>query len=257
MKRFDGKIVLITGASSGIGEASARSFAELGAKLILVARRKENLEKLADEFKSKFKTESLIIQLDVTKRKETESKIEAIPAEWKNIDILFNCAGLALGLDKVQDLHMDDIDRVIQTNVLGLLYVTRLILPGMIARNSGHIINMGSIAGHDVYPGGSIYCASKYAVDAITKTLKIDTLGHNIRVSTVDPGMVNTDFSTIRFKGDKERADGVYKGIDALVAEDIADAVIYCATRPPHVNINEIVMMPVQQGSVVHNFRKS
>lgn len=256
MKRLDGKIVLITGASSGIGEATARAFAELGAKLILTARRKDKLENLAAELKSKFNTETCVIELDVRDKKSVMDKLGSLSGQWKNVDILFNNAGLARGLDKVQDLDLDDIDEVIQTNVLGLLYVTKAVLPDMIARKSGHVINMGSIAGQTVYPGGSVYCASKFAVDAITKTMKIDTLGNNIRVSTVDPGMVSTDFSTIRFKGDKQRADNVYKGIDPLIAEDIADAVVYCATRKSHVNINQIVMMPVEQGSVVHNFRR-
>lgn len=257
MRRLDGKIVLITGASSGIGEASARQFAALGAKLILVARRKDRLTNLAVEVKEKYRTESLLLQVDVRDRKGVESAISTLSDEWKNIDILLNSAGLALGLDKIQDIDLDDVENMINTNVLGVFYFTVPILKGMIARKSGHIINMGSIAGHNVYPGGGAYCASKFALDAITKTLKIDTLSNNIRISTVDPGMVNTEFSTIRFKGDKEKADNVYKGIDALVADDIADAIIYCATRPPHVNINQIVMMPTEQGSTVHNYRRS
>lgn len=257
MRRLDGKIVLITGASSGIGEASARQFAALGTKLILVARRKDRLTKLSEELKEKYNTESLLLQIDVRDRKAVESAISSLSDQWKNIDVLLNSAGLALGLDKIQDMNLDDVENMINTNVLGVFYFTIPVLKGMIERKSGHIINMGSIAGHNVYPGGGAYCASKFALDAITKTLKIDTLSNNIRISTVDPGMVNTEFSTVRFKGDKEKADNVYKGIDALVAEDIADAIIYCATRPPHVNINQIVMMPTEQGSTVHNYRKS
>lgn len=257
MRRLDGKIVLITGASSGIGEASARQFAEQGAKLILLARRLDRLQKLSEELKEKFSTDCYISQIDVRNRKSVEEWLGNLPEKWRAIDILFNNAGLAIGTEKIQDLNVDDVETMIQTNVLGLLYFTIPLVRHMVQRGSGHIINMGSIAGHEVYPGGSIYCATKHAVNAITKALKIDTLSHNIRVSTIDAGMVNTEFSTVRFRGNKDRADQVYKGLDPLVAEDIADAVLYCATRPPHVNINEIIMMPTEQGSAVHNFKKN
>lgn len=256
MQKLKGKIVLITGASSGIGKATAVALAEEGVNLILIARRKEKLSELAEDLKNKFQTESLIISADVTKRHEITTVIEQLSAPWNAVDILINSAGLALGLQKFQDYDINDIETMFQTNVMGLMYVTIPILKGMISRKSGHIINLGSIAGRDVYPNGSIYCATKFAVLALTRGMKMDSLGDNIRISTIDPGMVETDFSNIRFKGDTERAKKVYQGLQPLVAEDIADTIRWVTTRPPHMNINEVVMMPTDQASGTQVFRR-
>lgn len=248
------KIVFITGCSSGIGKASALQFASQGAKLILTARRMDLIESLAQTIKQKLNTEVLPIQLDIQDKSAVLSTIKNLPAEWQKIDILVNNAGLALGVDKMQDANVDNWDVMINTNLHGLLYVTRAILPGMIARNSGHIVNIGSIAGHEYYPGGNIYCATKHAVKAISKSLRIDLLGKNIRVTEIDPGMVHTEFSEVRLK-DKERANSVYQGFEPLVADDIADAIMYCTTRPSHVNISEIMLFPTAQASANHIYR--
>src|SRR3989338_4330541 len=215
------KIVLITGASSGIGAACAGQFAKAGAKLILCARRIEIINELS-----------------------------TLPEKFKNIDILINNAGLAAGRDAVQNADVNDWEEMINTNIKGLLYMTHEILPQMITRNAGHIINIGSIAGHAVYPNGAVYCATKFAVKALSEGLRMDLLGTNIRVSSVDPGAVETNFSNVRFKGDVERAAKVYEGFEPLKASDIADAILYCATRPAHVNVSEILIMPTAQVAV-------
>jgi len=248
--RLENKIVLITGASAGIGEACARAFAAEGARLILAARRTDRLEQLA----AGLGVPTLCIALDVRDAPAVDSVLSALADEWSAIDVLVNNAGLGLGLDKLQDGSVDDWNGMIDTNVKGLLHVTRAVVPGMVARGRGHVINIGSIAGREVYPGGNVYCASKHAVDAITKGLRMDLVATPIRVSTVDPGLVETEFSIVRFKGDADRARKVYEGIQALRGADVADAVVYCATRPAHVSINEIVIMPVNQASalVVH-----
>lgn len=248
--RLENKIVLITGASAGIGEACARAFAAEGARLILAARRTDRLEQLA----AGLGVPTLCIALDVRDAPAVDSVLSALPDEWSAIDVLVNNAGLGLGLDKLQDGSVDDWNGMIDTNVKGLLHVTRAVVPGMVARGRGHVINIGSIAGREVYPGGNVYCASKHAVDAITKGLHMDLVATPIRVSTIDPGLVETEFSIVRFKGDADRARKVYEGIQALRGADVADAVVYCATRPAHVSINEIVIMPVNQASalVVH-----
>lgn len=255
MNSIKNKVVLITGASSGIGKACAYSFAEEGAKLILTARRNYLLKEIQKDLKEKFNTNSIILSFDITSFKQVKEKIESLPDEFQQVDILINNAGLGKGLSKIQEGNVEDWDIMIDTNVKGLLYVTRIIVPKMIERKSGHIINIGSIAGHAAYPKGNVYCATKFAVDAITKSLRIDLLGYNIRVSTVDPGLVETNFSNVRFNGDTERAKMVYKGITPLVAEDISDAVLYCATRPPHVNIGQIVLTPTAQVNAVHIHR--
>lgn len=239
------KIVLITGASSGIGEACARHFAEQGAKLILTARRIERLEKLASELK----TEVLSLQLDVQDKSAVSDAINNLSPEWRNIDILVNNAGLALDSLPIQSGHIENWETMIQTNVNGLLYVTHAIVPGMIERKTGHIVNIGSVAGHDAYANGNVYCATKAAVRAISKSMRIDLLGKNIRVSEIAPAATNTEFCTVRWK-DKQRADDFYKDFDPLVADDIADAIIYCVTRPPHVNIAELVIYPTEQATV-------
>jgi len=251
MEKLKNKIVFITGASSGIGKASAESFAAEGAKLILTARRENLLKKFANELKQKYKTEVIVFKLDVRNRNEVQQLINNLPEEWKNIDILLNNAGLAKGLNKIYEDDIDNWEDMIDTNLKGLLYVTRAILPGMVERESGHVINIGSTAGHEAYPKGHVYCATKHAVNAITKALRIDVVDKNIRVSTVDPGAVETNFSNVRFFGDKEKAKNVYKGLTPLTGKDVAEAVLFCATRPPHANIAEIILMPTQQASAL------
>ncbi len=243
------KTVLITGASSGIGAACAEQFAKAGMNLLLCARRIEVLNDLATQLKKLHDIKIYTFQLDVGQHSEVTTKLSELPIEWQTIDILINNAGLGLGLEPLQNGNPQDWDIMINTNVKGLLYVTKEILPKMIAQNSGHIINIGSIAGHQVYPNGAVYCATKHAVNALTQGLRMDLFGTNIRVSSIDPGAVETNFSTVRFKGDKQRAAAVYKGMQPLTPHDIADAVLYCATRPAHVNISEIIIMPTAQAS--------
>lgn len=244
MHSLRGKRVLITGATAGIGAACARAFAAAGCPLVLTGRREERLRSLAEELSEQFGCELATLAFDIRDR-------EAIGAiHWPEIDILFNNAGLAIGMEPVQAGHPDDWDAMIDTNVKGLLAMTRAILPGMIQRQSGHVINMGSAAGHWAYPGGNIYCATKYAVKALTECLRIDLVGTGVRVSSVDPGMVETDFSITRLRGDEDRARSVYAGMTPLTAEDVAEVVLWCAARPPHVNINTVVMMPVDQAAI-------
>jgi len=250
------KIVFITGASSGIGLSGAEIFAREGARLILAARREKKLINLAKKMKSKYKTECLVIRLDVRHPNEVEQKIKNIPANWKKIDILINNAGLSRGLDKLHEGNLPDWEEMIDTNVKGLLYVSRAVIPLMVKRNKGHIVNIGSIAGHEVYPGGNVYCATKHAVDALTKGIQIDLVDTALRVSTVDPGMVETEFSEIRFRGDKARAKKVYTGIKPLTPDDIAEAILFCCTRPPHVNIHQLRIMPTAQASATIAHRK-
>ena len=257
MTKLKNKIVFISGASSGIGKACANAFAAEGAKLILAARRKERLDELASELKEKFSSETKILSFDIQNYKEIKESFASLPEEWKNVDILINNAGLAQGMHKLQEGNPDDWDVMINTNIKGLLYLTRKILPFMVKRESGHIINLGSTAGHDVYPSGNVYCATKFAVNAISQSLRIDVLDKSIKVSSVDPGMVETEFSVIRFSGDVERAKNVYKGVDPLTADDVADAILYCATRPKHVNINEIILTPIAQAQSNFVVRKA
>jgi 3-hydroxy acid dehydrogenase / malonic semialdehyde reductase len=249
--------VLITGASSGIGAACATRFAKKGARLVLVARRKERLEQQASKLRSDFAADVHIGILDVTDIRMIQGFVSDLPESFQSIDVLVNNAGLALGLKPLQDVTSEDIDAMIDTNVKGLLYMTRSVLPGMIERGRGHIINIGSTAGHSVYPGGTIYCATKHAVRAITEGLKMDVHGTPVRISSVDPGLVETEFSVVRFSGDRSRAASVYEGMTPLTADDVADVVHFCATRPPHVNISDVVMMPVDQSSptLVHRRR--
>jgi 3-hydroxy acid dehydrogenase / malonic semialdehyde reductase len=249
--------VLITGASAGIGEACARAFAAEGARLILAARRRERLEGLAEELRGAHGTECLLLELDVRDAGAVDRAIAGLPREWAEIDVLVNNAGLGRGLDRLPAGEPEDWDAMIDTNVKGVLYVTRAVAPGMVARGRGHVINLGSVAGHEVYPGGAVYCATKHALGAITRGLRMDVLGTGVRVSTVDPGMVETEFSVVRFKGDAQRAKRVYEGLTALAAADIADAVLWCATRPPHVNVDEIIIKPTDQASAtqVHRVR--
>jgi NADP-dependent 3-hydroxy acid dehydrogenase YdfG len=251
------KIVFITGASSGIGAACAKHFAEAGARLLLCARRIEILDEFAAELKSTFGADVHTFQLDVTRYADVKSTLAALPKQWQSIDILINNAGLAAGLDTIQDGDIQDWEQMIDTNVKGLLYITKEILPSMITRNIGHIINIGSIAGHYVYPKGAVYCATKYAVNVLSNGLRMDLFGTKIRVSTVDPGAVESNFSLVRFKGDEKRAAAVYEGMEPLTPEDIAETVLYCATRPPHVNISEVIIMPTDQASATMVARQS
>jgi len=250
------RVAFVTGASSGIGRSCARLFAGNGARLILAARRKERLEKLSRELESKFGTKSFLMELDVRRQKEVEKAISDLPAAWKKIDILVNNAGLSRGLDKVHEGKLSDWEEMIDTNVKGLLYVSRAVIPMMVKRNKGNIVNIGSIAGHELYPGGNVYCASKFAVDALTKGMQIDLVDTPIRVSTVDPGMVETEFSIVRFHGDKERAGNVYKGIKPLSPDDVAEAILFCVTRPPHVNIHQVRIMPTNQAAAMVVYKK-
>lgn len=251
------KIVLITGASSGIGAACAKQFAEKGARLILCARNIDKLNEVANDLRSEYKADILTFGLDIQKHAAVINAIKTLPDNWKNIDILLNNAGLAAGLDTIQEGNVEDWEAMIDTNVKGLLYITREILPSMVTRNSGHIINIGSVAGHYVYPKGAVYCATKYAVHALTQGLRMDLFNTKVRVSTIDPGAVETNFSMVRFKGDETRASAVYEGIDALTPDDVADTVLYCATRPAHVNISEIHIMPTDQAAATMVARKT
>ena len=241
MPAFTGT-VLITGASAGIGAACARAFAAEGARLVLAARRVERMEALAAELRGAHGTESHLLELDVRDAGVVSRVLEDLPPEWSAIDVLVNNAGLSRGLDKVHEAHLFDWEEMIDTNVKGLLYVTRAVVPGMVKRGRGHVINIGSIAGHETYPGGSVYCATKAAVRTITTGLRLDLFGTPVRVSAVDPGALETEFSVVRFRGDEDRAAEVYEGYQPLTAEDVADAVLWAATRPPHVNVDEILI---------------
>ncbi len=242
------RIAMVTGATSGIGKATALRLAQEGYNVIINGRRAERLEAVAKEVESKG-VKCYFNTLDVRDQPSVDQFIADLPTEWKSIDVLVNNAGLAAGKGTIQEGSLDHWERMIDTNLKGLLYVSRAVIPGMIARNGGHIINIGSIAGKEVYPGGNVYNASKHGVDALTRAMRIDLIEHNIRVSQVAPGMVETEFSVVRFDGDQEKADEVYQGFDPLLAEDIADAVAYQVTRPAHVNIADILILPTAQAS--------
>jgi 3-hydroxy acid dehydrogenase / malonic semialdehyde reductase len=249
------KTIFITGATAGFGKAIARKFAENGHNLIITGRRKERLDELAKDLITTFSIDVLPLCFDVRKPDEVQESIAGLPGKWKQIDVLVNNAGLAVGLNSIHEAVVDDWERMIDTNVKGLLYMTRFVSPLMVARKQGHIINIGSIAGKEVYPMGNVYCGSKFAVDAITRGTRIDLVAHNIKVTQIAPGAANTEFSLVRFKGDHDRADSVYNGFQPLSAEDIAEAVYYVTTLPAHVNINDLVLMPTAQASAT-NFSK-
>jgi 3-hydroxy acid dehydrogenase/malonic semialdehyde reductase len=251
-----GHTVMITGASAGIGRACAEAFAREHSRLILAARRHERLEALAADLSAEHGTECHLLKLDVSDRKAVETIVSSLPAEWAGIDVLVNNAGLSRGLDRIQDADPVDWQEMIDTNVLGLLWVTHAVLPGMVTRDRGHVVNIGSVSGHQVYQGGAVYCATKSAVRALTLGLRLDLLGTHVRVSSVDPGLVETDFSLVRFRGDRERADRVYTHYPPLQPEDVAAAVIWCVTRPPRVNVQEIVLMPQDQASVFASYER-
>ncbi len=256
MNKLSNKTVLITGASSGIGAACAQAFADRGANLILCARRQQRLDELTQRLKTSH-VDIHTLKLDVTQASEVNQQLNHLPERWQTIDILLNNAGLAAGLDPVQEGNIDDWERMIDTNIKGLLYVTRAILPNMVKRDSGHIINIGSTAGHEVYPKGAVYCASKHAVNALTRGFKMDLLGSQVRVSSVDPGITQTEFYQVRFHGDQKKADATFTGMTPLSAQDVADAVIYCATRPAHVNISEMIILATDQSSAWSVHRRS
>lgn len=246
---MNSKIALITGATSGIGKACATLFAQQGYKLILLARRSELLEKLSLHLEDKYAVEVQALVLDVRENEALIKGLEALPEAWKKVDVLINNAGLSQGLDPIDQGNTDDWDRMIDTNVKGLLYMSRIVSNWMIAAGKGHIINIGSIAGKEVYPNGNVYCATKHAVDALNKGMRIDLLPHGIKVTAINPGMVETEFSLVRFKGDEERAKNVYKGLEPLLAQDIADAIWFAVSRPAHVNINDMLIMPTAQAT--------
>jgi len=250
------KTIMITGATAGFGRATAVKFAENGYNIIITGRRKERLDELAKVLTGN-KADVLALNFDVRNKAETESVIQNLPEEWKNIDILVNNAGLAAGLAHIDNGDTDDWDRMVDTNVKGLLYVTRAVAPLMVARNRGHIFNISSIAGKDIYENGNVYCATKSAVDALSKAMRVDLLKHSIRVTNIAPGMAETEFSIVRFKGDKEKSDAVYRGVKALSAEDIAEVIYFCATLPEHVCINDLTITPTQQAGVGAVYRKA
>ena len=249
MVSIQGQIVAITGASSGIRASCAKMFAQQGASLILAARRRDKLEAVAAEIKQAYQSKVYLLEMDVSDRAMVETSIASLPEPWRGVDILVNNAGLSRGLDKLQQGKIQNWEETIDTNLKGLLYVTRSLLPGMVERNQGHIINIGSIAGHLAYTGGNVYCATKAAVRTLYQGLKMDLLGTPIRVSCVDPGTVETEFSQVRFRGDTEKAEKVYQGFNPLTPDDIAEIVVFCATRPSHVNMSEVLVLATDRSS--------
>ena len=243
------RTVLITGASSGIGAATALAFAADGARLLLAARRMDKLVDVAEQARKLGAAAVHCIQLDVRNAEAVAAEIAALPAEWKAIDVLVNNAGLSRGLNKLYEGKLSDWEEMIDTNIKGLLYVTRAVVPGMVERNRGHVINIGSTAGHLAYANGAVYCGTKAAVPFINDGLRDDLLGTNVRVTSVDPGMVETDFSLVRFHGDSERAEKVYKGLTPLTPEDVAETIVWAASRPAHVNIARVMMTSVHQAN--------
>ena len=247
---------MVTGATSGFGKAIAIKFAKNGYDVIITGRRKDRLQELEKELLANKNIRVLTLHFDVRNQKDVEAAVNGLPADWRSIDILVNNAGLAVGLSHIDSGVVDDWDRMIDTNVKGLLYVTRAVAPLMVERNSGHIFNIGSIAGKESYENGNVYCASKSAVDSLSRSMRIDLLKNNIRVTHIAPGMAITEFSLVRFKGDTSKADAVYNGIQALSAEDIAEVIYYCATLPAHICINDLVITPTQQANANINYRK-
>ncbi|MFM7672302.1 MAG: SDR family NAD(P)-dependent oxidoreductase [Bacteroidota bacterium] len=252
MKSPTPRTIFITGASSGFGKACAEKFAQAGDRLILLARRKERLEQLASSLQASYGTESHIIEADVRDQAVITRSIENLPAAWDQIDVLVNNAGLALGRDYFEEANLSDWNNMIDTNVKGLLYVAQAVAKKMSKNKRGHILNIGSIAGKEVYEKGNVYCATKFAVDAISKAMRIDLLRHGIKVTAIHPGAAETEFSLVRFKGDAETAKQVYQGFSALQADDIADVAVYCAGLPEHVCINDLTLTCTQQGSSIH-----
>ena len=245
------KTALITGATSGIGEAVSHTLAQNGFNLVLVARREERLEKLADYLIGNYAIKVKTVKADVRNRENITFVLENLQDQWKAIDVLVNNAGLSLGLEAIDKGNLEDWDTMIDTNVKGLLYVSKVVCGWMVKRKTGHIINIGSVAGQEVYPNGNVYCATKHAVDALNKAMRIDLLPHDIKVTAINPGMVETEFSLVRFKGDQNRAKKVYDGLEPLVAQDIAEAIWFVVSRPHRVNINQMLIMPTAQATTV------
>ncbi|PAW94970.1 NAD(P)-dependent oxidoreductase [Mucilaginibacter sp. MD40] len=250
------KIALITGATAGIGEACAHTFAQQGYDLILTGRRLDRLEKLAHHLNDKYNVEIAVSSFDVRNREEVTRSLDGLPSRWREVDVLINNAGLSQGLDPLNQGSYDDWDTMIDTNIKGLLYVSKIVSNWMISNGHGHIINIGSIAGKEVYPNGNVYCATKHAVDALNKAMRVDLLQHGIKVTAIHPGMVETEFSEVRFKGDKDRAKKVYEGFEPLKAEDIAETIWFVVSRPAHVNINDLLIMPTAQATATNVLKK-
>ncbi len=250
------KIALITGATSGIGRAAAFKFSENGYNVIITGRRKERLNSIAREIRKKSGAQVHPLCFDIRSMKEVQKSVASLPGQWKKIDVLVNNAGLAAGLSDIQDGNAGDWETMIDTNIKGLLYISKAVIPLFIKNGTGHIINIGSIAGKETYAKGNVYCATKHAVDALTKSMRIDLLSHGIRVTGIHPGAVETEFSLVRFHGDEQKAKNVYRGFTPLSADDVADAICWAASRPAHVNINEMVIMPAAQANTQHLNRK-
>jgi 3-hydroxy acid dehydrogenase/malonic semialdehyde reductase len=246
------KIALITGATSGIGKACAEIYAQNGYNLIITGRRDDRLVALKDHLENDFSIKVQTLCFDVRNKNDVENYLNALPQDWKKVDILINNAGLSQGLDAIQNGNLDDWDTMIDTNIKGLLYVSKIVSNWMIAEKKGHIINIGSIAGKEVYANGNVYCATKHAVDALNKAMRIDLLPYGIKVTGIHPGAVETEFSIVRFHGDEERATKIYEGYEPLMAQDIAETIYFATTRPAHVNINDLVIMPTAQASAFY-----
>jgi 3-hydroxy acid dehydrogenase / malonic semialdehyde reductase len=258
VRPLHGKVAFITGASSGIGAACAASFAQAGARLLLAARRNDRLQDMVSDLRSAGAEDVHTVALDVRDKQQVQAVIDGLPQSWQAIDILINNAGLSRGLEKVHEGKIDDWEEMIDTNVKGLLYVTRAVVLGMVQRGAGHVVNLGSTAGHMTYPNGAVYCATKAAENRVSEGLREDLLGTPVRVTTVDPGMVETEFSKVRFHGDEGRAAKVYQGLTPLQAEDVADAILWAVTRPAHVNIAQVLLTSVDQAnSLLFNRRTS
>lgn len=253
---FENKVIMITGASSGFGAATAEAFAKAGGNIILIARRQDKIEELAKDLQSKYSISTLCLPIDVSDLPNVNAQLNALPPQFATPDILVNNAGLVRGLEKSWETKPEDWNEMIDINVKGVLNISSQIIPRMLKRNSGHIINVGSISGHDVYPGGSVYCATKFALRALTDTLRLELVDSPLRVTLISPGMAKTEFSQVRYRGDQGKADDVYKGIEALRAEDIAEVIVFAASRPPHVNVADIIVYPTNQASVATVHRK-
>ncbi len=251
MKDLKDKVVFITGATSGIGRSSAIKFAECGSKLILAARRKERLDSLKTELSDKFNIDIITIVLDVRNYTDVEKAVAGLDEKWSKIEVLLNNAGLARGFSKVHEGSLDDWNEMIDTNVKGLLFVSKCVIPLMVKNKAGHVINIGSIAGNEVYPNGNVYCASKHAVDAITKGMRMDLSGTGVRVTTIDPGLVETEFGLVRYRGDADKAKTAYAGMQPLTPDDVADAIIFAASRDENVVIAQLVLLPAAQASAM------
>lgn len=250
------KIALITGASSGIGQACAQRFAKESYHLILTGRRRERLEKLKEELTSDFGVEIVLLSFDVRNNDDVVKELNSLDEKWKNIDVLINNAGLAAGKDPINEGSLDDWDRMVDTNIKGLLYVSKVVIPWMTSRKKGNIVNIASIAGKEVYPEGNVYCASKHAVDALSKGMRMDLVSYGIRVINIAPGLVDTEFSEVRFHGDKEKANSVYEGYKPLVGADIADCIYFAISRPQHVQIGDMLILPTAQASSTLLFKE-